>query len=466
MNLWQRIRNTFTPATLTSPNTRVTDQGAWTGVLLDAGTGPADRPWSQLATDLDDALEAWRKNFLIRQIVRLTTAYVVGDGITLKAGHPYVTTFLPEFWNHRQNHISRRLSAWCDELTRSGELFIALFTNAADGMSYVRAVPARSIERVETDPEDYEKELYYYERVQNQIELKKWPSPLTATLTPYSLLPTPVLLHFAVNQPVGATRGESDLTPILPWARRYTEWLKDRIRFNRVRTEMAAAWIKIADDSQLERKRRQYEQNPPTGGNIFVTGPAEELSFPSANIAAGDASPDGLALRLAIAAGADIPLHYLGEGQTATRTTAEAMGDPTRRHYRMRQLDFAAMLCSLAEQAYLRRCEVLGVHRTFDVQIEADMPDVSREDNTTLATAANTIVQAFSTMAGHGWIDDETAVRLAFKFAGEVLTDEQIKDILAKPVNILLLPQAPPQPPPPAKSPVPSAAPANRKDTP
>jgi hypothetical protein len=142
------------------------------------------------------------------------------------------------------------------------------------------------------------------------------------------------------------------------------------------------------------------------------------------------------------------------------------MGDPTRRHYRMRQLDFAAMLCSLAEQAYLRRCEVLGVHRTFDVQIEADMPDVSREDNTTLATAANTIVQAFSTMAGHGWIDDETAVRLAFKFAGEVLTDEQIKDILAKPVNILLLPQAPPQPPPPAKSPVPSAAPANRKDTP
>jgi len=253
--------------------------------------------------------------------------------------------------------------------------------------------------------------------------------------------PTPVLLHFAVNQPVGATRGESDLTPILPWARRYTEWLKDRVRFNRVRTDMAAAWIKVQDDSQIERKRRQYEQNPPTGGNIFVTGPAEELSFPSANIDAGDASPDGLALRLAIAAGADIPLHYLGEGQTATRTTAEAMGDPTRRHYRMRQLDFAAMLCSLAEQAYLRRCEVLGVHRTFEVKVEAEMPDVSREDNGALATAANTIVQAFATMANHGWIDDETAVRLAFKFAGEVLTDDQIQRILTRPADILLIPQ-------------------------
>ena len=30
----------------------------------------------------------------------------------------------------------------------------------------------------------------------------------------------PVMLHFAVNRPIGATRGEGDLGPVLPWAGR------------------------------------------------------------------------------------------------------------------------------------------------------------------------------------------------------------------------------------------------------
>ena len=38
---------------------------------------------------------------------------------------------------------------------------------------------------------------------------------------------------------------------------------------------------------------------------------------------------------------------------------------------------------------------------------------------------------ALEMMAEHGWIDDATAVRLAFKFAGETLTDEAIARILA-----------------------------------
>jgi hypothetical protein len=40
------------------------------------------------------------------------------------------------------------------------------------------------------------------------------------------------MLHYAVNRPVGAVRGESDLAPILPWLRRYNRWLEDRVRLN------------------------------------------------------------------------------------------------------------------------------------------------------------------------------------------------------------------------------------------
>jgi hypothetical protein len=450
MTLIDRLRQLLTPyprASVPTPTSLaisrpVDDVGPWANLIPATSYpwqtgGTADRPWHELAQDLDDALEAWRKNFLVRQIVRLTTAYVVGDGITVKADHRLAATFVADFWSHRQNRIARRLSAWCDELTRSGELFIALFTNPVDGMSYVRAIPARQIVGIETSLDDYEQELGYWEEL-NQYAIrttqyathntppftKHWASPLTASPA------DPVLLHFAVNKPVGATRGESDLTPILPWALRYTTWLKDRVRFNALRTEMAAAWIKLQDETQVERKRRLYEANPPTGGNIFVTGPGEELSFPAASIDASDASPDGLALRLAVAAGANLPLHFLAEGASATRTTAAEMGDPTRRHYRMRQLDFGHILCSLVEAAYERRAAALGLRRAITLDLHPEMPDVSREDNQALATSAKTIVDAFAVMKANGWIDDQTAVSLAFKFAGEVLSDEKIAAIL------------------------------------
>lgn len=418
----------------------VDDDGTHWGSLLPAPStigpwwprgGPADRNWQELAHDMDDALEAWRKNFLIRQIVRLTTAYVVGDGITVKAKHPYVARFAGDFWTHRNNRIDRRLSAWCDELTRSGELFITLFPNPIDGMSYVRAIPARQIVAVETAPEDYEAETSYLEQTEMGGDPDCPPFTRRWRAAGYASPLEPCMLHYSINRPVGATRGESDLTPILPWALRYTEWLKDRVRFNAVRSEMAAAWVKVADETAVSRKRLEYEANPPTGGNIFVTGPGEELTFPAANIDAGDATPDGHALRLAVAAGADIPLHFLAEGSSATRSTAEQMGDPTRRHYRMRQLDFGYMLCDLVEHAYRRRSAILGIRTAVQPALTAEMPDVSREDNTTLATSAKTIVEAFAVMRQNGWIDDRTAVELAFKFAGEVLQPDAIQKILA-----------------------------------
>lgn len=422
----------------------VSDAGAWAALIPSSQVerpawppvAPADRPWHELARDLDDALEAWRRNFLVRQVVRLTTAYVVGDGITLNAHHPHAAGWLRQFWQHRQNRMAARLAAWCDELTRSGELFILLFPNPLDGMQYVRAVPARQIVAVETAPQDYETELSYLEQIDSPLpaggggggdELppftRRWKSPLSAAPE------EPCMLHLAINRPVGATRGESDLTPILPWAQRYAQWLKDRVRFHTLRTEMATAWIRVQDESAIARKRMEYAANPPTGGNIFITGPGEEISFPAANIDAGDASPDGLALRLAIAAGANVPLHYLGEGASATRTTAAEMGDPTRRHYRMRQQEFATFLCDLATTAWQRRCAILRL-RAPDPAITVDLPDISREDNLSLAQAAHTIVQAFALMKQNHWIDDRTAITLAFKFAGEVLTAEQINAIL------------------------------------
>lgn len=441
MNLWQRTKNVITRlaslVTGFAPNTRVTDDDNWN--LLQSGNGPNDRQWREVQDDLKDALEAWRKNFMIRQIIRLQTAFVLGDdGIRITSKRRDVAKFIDQFWNHRPvtpdgrilppNNLSQRLPSWLDELQRAGEIFVILFPNAASGMSQVRTLPAASIHNVECDPDDYEKELYYYQTTDNPLEPKKWPSPLTAKPK------EPVMLHYTINKPAGATRGESDLTPILPWAKRYSEWLKDRVRFNRLKTELAGVELRTKGD--ITERQKQIKANPPTGGNIAVTEMgSEELIFHSANIDGGDAEPDGRAQRLAIATGANVPLHFFAEGDNANRATAVEMGDPTHRFYRQRQNEIVDILMDLCEQAYRRKI-ALGIGtlpRDGDLKLEAETPDISRADNTALAGAASTIVNAFAVMKSQGWITDELAIRLAFKFAGEVLEESEIQAILNAP---------------------------------
>jgi hypothetical protein len=65
------------------------------------------------------------------------------------------------------------------------------------------------------------------------------------------------------------------------------------------------------------------------------------------------------------------------------------------------------------------------------LQLSATVAEITRKDNESLASAARDVVQALAQMREHGWIDDHTAIKLAFKFAGEPLGETEIERILA-----------------------------------
>ncbi|MBC7337405.1 MAG: hypothetical protein H5U01_14220, partial [Clostridia bacterium] len=111
------------------------------------------RPWHEHRDLLERIRRACDRNPLAARLVGLTTDFVVGSGAQVEGDG-----WAMAFWNHPQNRIDRRVYRWCDELTRAGELFIVLSRNMADGMSYVREVPAYLIDRIETDPDDLERE--------------------------------------------------------------------------------------------------------------------------------------------------------------------------------------------------------------------------------------------------------------------------------------------------------------------
>lgn len=380
------------------------------------------------------ALEAWRVNPLARRIVGLTSQYVVGGGVTFSSPHSATAAFLHSFWEHPLNRLAVRVYEWCDELTRSGNLFLLLTTDAS-GMSYVRAVPATQVKQIHSRANDLDQEISF-EMQPNwhaSNESVTWPAydAQTETLNTEGGLKA-VMLHYAINRPVGAQWGESDLAPVLRWLSRYASWLEDRARLNRYRT--AFLYIVHAKfSSEAERRARQSALNaaPPSPGSILVTDENESWEALHPRLESDDAAQDGLALKKMLAAGAGIPMHFLAEPEGSTRTTAEAAGGPTYRHFEQRQRFFLWLLGDLLHAVVNRRSLVDGrVSRKAEITLSG--ADISARDNVSLAMAASNISLAVSNLRDRGLIDDAELLRLIYRFCGETVDIEELLKRRAK----------------------------------
>lgn len=375
---------------------------------------------------LRDALDAWRQNPLARRIVGLTTEYVVSGGLRIYSEHVGTHAFLQEWWTDDLNRMEIRVFEWCDELTRTGELFPLLSTDAG-GMTYVRAVPAADIGDIVTAPNDLEQEELFLPVDALVADVLPWIGYDKRADAPDEDGSFPArMLHFALNRPVGALRGESDLAPILRWLRRHGAWLEDRARLNRFRQAFLYV-VHKAFKSESERLARQAElnMNPPNPGTILVVDQSETWEIMHPKLDSFEASEDGLSLKKMIVAGVGLPLHFLAEPESATRTTAEAAGGPAFRHLERRQIFFFFWLRMVARVAVRRRAMV---DATVDAgaHIHIQGGDIFQRDNVSLAQAAASVISSFLQLRREGLIDDAELLRLSYKFAGEVVDVEEI----------------------------------------
>ncbi|MEN6479343.1 MAG: hypothetical protein ABFD20_06865 [Anaerolineales bacterium] len=332
--------------------------------------GAIERPWHAQRAELERIYAACATNPLAARLLALTADFVIGSQATVR-GHP----FAQRFWAHPLNHLETRVFDWCRELSRSGELFLVLSRNPVDGLSYVREVPALLIDAIEVDPNDRERELRYHQ-LDDTPEGRYWPAA-ALDATPDEA----VMLHYSLNRPVGAVRGVSDLAPVVVWLERYALWLEDRVRINRYKG--AYLWHVSVDNplpGQIEARRAQYSR-PPRSGSIVITDSAEHWEAIQPRIDADAVEADGRAIRLMIAAGAGIPLHYLAEGDTATRATAREMGTATLRHFAHRQRQFAAIV----EDVIRRAAQRAGLG---EIEVQVSFESVlAQEDGTTTSAA-------------------------------------------------------------------------------
>jgi hypothetical protein len=377
-------------------------------------------------TILAECMRAWRVNPIARRIVKLISMFVVGEGISIQSDHKATNDYLQLWWNHPLNHIGRKCISFCDEATRSGNLFFLCTVDQNTGMLYVRGVPADQVEEIITAPNDVDQELAYKPVDQTAAP---WPAYDRTNAQPF------FMLHYAYNQPVGVAWGEPDLAPMLPWFGRYASWLEDRARLNRFRQAFVfVVQGKFADRAARDARQRELNTNPPPPGSILVTDESETWSVLSPELASAEAGEDGLALKKMIALGAGVPTHYLAEPESSTRTTAEAAGTPTFRGLEQTQQFFLDILAEIATIAAAHR-------KIFDrrvnplSRIEAVGPDITERDNSSLALAVSRIYPAISEIFDREGIDEKELLRLVYRMAGEVHPPETVPTMKRRPLK-------------------------------
>ena len=296
----------------------------------------------------------------------------------------------------------------------------------------MRAVPARWIDEITTDKDDYRHELTYHDEANDQT---------TAAYEPDGDPLKPAMLHHAVNRPVGAVRSwGGDLDPVLPSLERYMTWLRGRVDINKSRSNWA--WdMQAANAARVAELNETYKAGYIPPGSIFVHTPDEQLTATTPDINAADAKDDGVALRQAIAVGAGVAPFMLGD-EFSTRAQAREASLPIMQNFALRQAFFGQILTSLAQAGLTRAFATRKWHRFKNANLPAEynwnisFSDLTREDNAALASAALTIVNAVSIMRDRGWIDDTTAIEWTTKFAGEPLSTDLITERLTNPPDL------------------------------
>jgi hypothetical protein len=405
-----------------------------------------DRSWSEIQELYTDALTAWRKNPMAWRVINTTVNYVVGTGIHFTSPDAGLDKFIHDFWNHRKNQMDLRLVPMVEELSRSGDLFVLLFRNLVDGMSYLRFVTKDQIQKIETAANDWETELVYWETPPGgEYQPRKWLSPDH----PEAGMADAVMLHYAVNRPIGALMGESDLATIIPWLLRYSRMLEDRVRLHWA--ARAFLYLVTVPSNKVEAKSVQYGAAPESG-SIVVKDESETWETITPSLRGADAGFDMKAVRQLIDAGSGFPPHWRGEGGEVNVATAEAMQAPPEKFLIKRQEYFVWLLEDILYQAFLRAVEIGSQPAPTDTEYKnlftVDAPDVTLRDNDQLAGGAGKMAIAFATLQntilGKSPTLHRIATDLVLKFAGEPQEDEVLDKIIseakADPIEPVLYP--------------------------
>lgn len=346
------------------------------------------------------SFEAYNHNPIAHQVVKLTTHFVLGRGVTIKANDEKIQSAFQLWWD--QNEMDERLDVWCDMLTRDGELMVRCFTNPMTKQLFVRWVDPSTIWEIVTDLEDIERVYYYHQQYPTQYQVlygapanaKYDPSNFDSSKYVINQIPADEMYHVKINVSPNEKRGRSDLFSILGWLKRYKDFQTGVVL--RAIIQATFAWknkLKGAN-TDVQAFINSFGSDQPEFGSVWVENESSDLQPMTADLKSGAGLADCPGIVNAIAVGSGIPKEYLGISDHGTRATAVVSSEPGVKKFQARQLLLARLLKDIAqrwvdnEQAcgripfFQAKEDItnLGPAEPTDTLIEFQFPEIAVED--------------------------------------------------------------------------------------
>ena len=259
-----------------------------------------------------------------KSIVANLTNYTIGTGLQYSCSVDSVDETLREF--ARENHLETRLKYAVRSRFIYGEHYFFYYIDPQTGMTYVRdGTRPYDIRAVQTHPEDTEIRLAYgrtkgtdeLSHLSQDNERYAWFADIDyfeqrvradgVSARGTGRMSNRRLVQMCKFGNPGDVRGAPPMYPILRFLKYYEDFVTDRIVLNHERSKVV--WVrKVMGNRKITGGRAQ---RGPVGGQILTETPQLEWKVIKPQINADDVTEDGRLIRLAIAAGVNMPEHLL-----------------------------------------------------------------------------------------------------------------------------------------------------------
>lgn len=303
------------------------------------------------------------KNPLIQRATRVQAHYVFGQGFSISAGDETVNDLIQRFLDDRANVkclTGHQASVEAEiELTVTGNLFLALFSDASSGRVILRCVPVEQVQEIITNPEDSE-EPWFYKRQRNVGRLdsatgQTVTQPVTTYHPDWRYRPSSQPLRMAgadidwdapiYHAKIGGFShmkfGVPEFYAALDWAGAVKKDLEDYASLRRSLSRYAwrvtatggargVAALKSRFNTTVGDGSNQGETNPaPTVGAMFIGSGGNNIE-PIRTAGAAPHPDEGRRLWLMVSAGTGIPETILaGDADVGNLATAKSLDRPT-----------------------------------------------------------------------------------------------------------------------------------------
>ena len=371
------------------------------------------------------AFEAWNHNPLAHQVIKITTFFVLGRGVSWKCCHDDCQQAFTDWADSID--LQRRLEEWCDMLSRDGELMIQKFTHAITGRMFVRWVDPSTIWEIITDLEDIERVFYFHQQFPTQYQVLYGmgsgispykPQDYLSTKYVINQIPAMEMLHYKVNCSPNEKRGRSDLFPVLGWLKRYKDFWTARVLRAIIQSTFAWKNKLKGSDTDVAAFINSFGTQQPAFGSVWVENEASDLQPMVVDLKGSDSLADAEGILNMVAVGTGVPKEYLGYGLGTTRATAMINSEPGAKKFQSRQLLMKRVLKDIAQAFFKVEMERGRLPRVVkdkngnDVPhiptIDFHFPDITIEDRS-IKLKDISLVQA------NGYISRETAASMSAK---------------------------------------------------